>query len=354
MGTIIIFTLDIGSARNRRMHETFSIGVDFGGTNLRIASYGGDVELLDTIVAPTRLGDGREAVIRDMCEAIEALGKKDYGGRRLTGIGVGSPGPLELPQGILRNPPNLPGWDGFNLREAIKSAIGREITLESDANAAALAEQKWGTGRTYGVESLCMLTLGTGVGNGLILDGSIWHGSTGMGGEGGHIIVQDIDGAACGCGGTGCLEQYASATAILRMAVEIMGADAPASSHEVALMAGAGDRRCLQVFKRVGHALAVALTALINTLNLPLYTIGGGACEAWDLFAPVMFRELRARSYVYRLTAPDILQTTSLEPHKTYILRAELGSNAGLLGACLLPLQEKKSLPQAAGELLPG
>ena len=333
------------------MDERFSIGVDFGGTNLRIGSYGGDVELLDTIVVPTRLEDGREAVIRDMCEAIQALSKKDYGSRRLAGIGVGSPGPLELPQGILRNPPNLHGWDGFDLRGAIESGIGRGITLECDANAAALAEQKWGTGRTYGVESLCMLTLGTGVGNGLILDGNIWHGSTGMGGEGGHIIVQE-DGAPCGCGGTGCLEQYASATAILRMAGEIMGADAPGSSHEVALMAGAGDRRSLQVFERVGRALAIALTALINTLNLPLYTIGGGACEAWDLFAPVMFRELRSRSYVYRLTAPDVLQPANLEPHKTYILRAELGANAGLLGACLLPLQEKKNLSQSAGELL--
>ena len=334
------------------MDQRFSIGVDFGGTNLRIGSYGGDIELLDTIVVPTRLEGGREGVVRDMCEAIQSLARKDYGERRLAGIGVGSPGPLELPQGILRNPPNLTGWDRFNLRQAIESAVGREITLECDANAAALAEQKWGTGRTYGVESLCMLTLGTGVGNGLILDGNIWHGSNGMGGEGGHIIVQDVDGAPCGCGGAGCLEQYASATAILRIAGEIMGTDAPGSSHEVALMAAAGNRRCIQVFERVGRALAIALTALINTLNLPLYTIGGGACEAWDLFAPVMFRELHTRSYVYRLTAPDVLQPASLEPQKTYILRAELGANAGLLGACLLPLQEKKNLSQDAGELL--
>jgi glucokinase len=241
----------------------------------------------------------------------------------------------------LRNPPNLPGWDQFDLRRAVEEALGQDVILESDANAAALAEQVWGTGRTFGVDTLCMLTLGTGVGNGLILDGNIWHGHTGMGGEGGHILVKEYDGAPCGCGGHGCLEQYASATAILRMGRELMGADAPADAHGVYLAARNGDERANKVFTQVGHSLAVALTALVNTLNMPLYTIGGGACEAWDLFAPVMFDELRKRSYVYRLTAPDELAPQILTPQKTYILQAELGSGAGLLGACLLPLQKK-------------
>jgi glucokinase len=334
------------------MSEAFSIGVDFGGTNLRVGSYAGEIELMDSIVLPTRLSEGRERVVRDMCEAILALSAKDYGGRKLAGIGVGSPGPLQLPQGILCNPPNLPGWDNFGLRAALESAVGSKITLESDANAAALAEQTWGAGRSYGVDSMCMLTLGTGVGNGLILDGSIWHGTNGMGGEGGHIIVRDVDGAPCGCGGSGCLEQYASATAIVRMAHELMGEDAPENSHDVAMTAEKGDDRARKVFENVGHALAIALTALINTLNLPLYTIGGGAGEAWDLFAPTMFRELQRRSYVYRLTAPDVLSPERLEEQKTYILRAELGANAGLLGACLLPLQKKRDEARAAEQIL--
>jgi glucokinase len=344
------FNALLGGTRNDRieMNQIFSIGVDFGGTNLRVGSYAGEMELLDTIVLPTHLAEGRERVVRDMCEAIKALSMKDYGGRKLAGIGVGSPGPLQLPQGILHNPPNLPGWDNFDLRKALESALGQEVVLESDANAAALAEQKWGAGRTHDVDSLCMLTLGTGVGNGLILDGSIWHGVNGMGGEGGHIIVQDVDGAPCGCGGFGCLEQYASATAILRLAGEAMGLDSPASSHDVALLAERGDVQAFRVFEKVGHALAIALTGLINTLNLPLYTIGGGACEAWDLFAPVMFAELRKRSYVYRLTAPDELYPEKLEEQKTYILRAELGSNAGLLGACLLPLQANRDTARPA------
>jgi glucokinase len=319
-------------------NDKFSIGVDLGGTNLRIASYTSGVDFLDTTLMPTRLTEGRERIVRDMCEGIQALASKDYG-LQLAGIGVGAPGPLELPEGILRNPPNLPGWDGFNLRQAIEDTLGQEIEIESDANLAALAEQKLGAGKTHHVESLCMLTLGTGVGSGLILNGHIWHGATGMGGESGHVIVQDVDGAACGCGGSGCLEQYASASAVMRMAREMMGERAPSSSHELAVLART-DPSAQQVFDHVGHSLAIALTGLVNTLNLPLYLIGGGVSEAWDLFAPAMFHELTIRSYVYRLTKPDELQPEVLARHKTYISGAQLGPKAGLLGACLLPFQQ--------------
>jgi glucokinase len=322
------------------MSDKFSIGVDLGGTNLRIASYESGIEFLDVIQMPTRLTEGRDAVVRDMCEAIRGLAAKNYGGRRLAGIGIGCPGPLELPAGILRNPPNLPGWDGFNLREAIELGVGQPILLEGDANVAALAEQGLGAGQRHGIQSLCVLTLGTGVGNGLILDAQVWHGANGMGGEAGHLTVKDDGGAVCGCGGYGCLEQYASATAIVRMARERMCEAAPETAHEVARLARSGDPIALSIFKQVGHMLAVGLTGLINTLNLPLYLLGGGVCEAWDLFAPEMFRVLRVRSYVYRLTAPEELEPEIFLPNKTYILRAQLGSNAGLLGACLLPLQE--------------
>jgi glucokinase len=118
-----------------------------------------------------------------MCDAIRAIQAKQSSNRSLTCIGVGAPGPLELPEGILRNPPNLHGWDGFNLREAIESTLRTTIMMDNDANASALAEQKLGLGRSRSIDSLSVLTLGTGVGNGLILDGVIRSGSSGMGGE---------------------------------------------------------------------------------------------------------------------------------------------------------------------------
>jgi len=318
------------------MDRTFSIGVDLGGTNLRVAAYSLEGEFLQTITLPTRLADGRDCVVSDLCESVSRLRVIHGRTGRLVGIGVGSPGPLELPSGILRNPPNLFGWDGFNLREAIESSLDTEILLENDANLAALAEQVCGAGRTTGASSLCMLTLGTGVGSGLILDGEIWHGISGMGGEAGHIVV-DPEGPLCGCGGRGCLEQYASASAMIRMMSE---ASTPvANAREVADLAKAGDKAAQAVLECVGRALAIALTGAINTLNLPLYVIGGGGSGAWDAFAPNMFQELLSRSYIYRLTAASADRNSAFNANKTRICRAQLGSEAGLLGACLLGLR---------------
>ena len=324
--------------------ESFSIGVDLGGTNLRVAAYHEQTGIVDSVSLPTRLSFGRDQVVQDMCGAIRTLAERNDG--TLFGIGVGSPGPLELPDGILRNPPNLPGWDGFQLREAIESELGRTVALESDANLAALAEWRLGAGLKYGIDNLCVLTLGTGVGSGLILNGAIWDGFNGMGGEAGHIIVTEA-GAPCGCGGRGCLEQYASATAVVRMARERLVETGPDNAHELALLARNGNQRAREVFDTVGHSLAIALTALINTLNLPLYLLGGGVSEAWDLFSPTMFQHLHSRSYVYRLTEPQVVAPGRLEANKTYILPAELGPAAGLLGACLLGLEVPSQVESA-------
>jgi glucokinase len=330
----------------------FSVGVDFGGTNLRVASYAGGSGILDTIHLPTRLSDGPHQIVRDMAEAILDLAHKDYRDRQFIGAGIGTPGPLELPAGILRNPPNLPGWNNFNLRQTLESMLGFAVILEGDANLAALAESKLGAGIVHGVHSLCMLTLGTGVGSGIILDDRIWHGITGMGGEAGHVIVRPHGGAPCGCGGSGCLEQYASATSVVRMARERMGEAAPATSRELARMALAGDATAASVFQTLGESLAIGLTMLINTLNLPLYLLGGGLCDAWDLFAPAMFGGLHDRSYIYRLTEPEERSPKQLEWNKTYILPAQLGPTAGLLGACLLPLHSQTNLQSHAGSRL--
>jgi glucokinase len=136
------------------------------------------------------------------------------------------------------------------------------------------------------------------------------------------------------------------------MARELFGDAGPSTAHEVALLAQSGDKSSRAVFDSVGHALAIALTGLINTLNLPLYLLGGGVCEAWNLFSPPMFRELERRSYVYRLTKPEVLEPARLEVGKTHILKAKLGPSAGLLGACLAALEASTSLSRYGKELL--
>lgn len=326
----------------------FSIGVDLGGTNLRVAAYTHKHGLVETTLLPTRLGAGRDAVVSDMCQAIEAL-RTRYGVNHLAGIGVGTPGPLELPAGVLHNPPNLTGWDGFDLRSAIESRLKRPVTLESDANAAALAECVLGRGQSMKLDSLCMLTLGTGVGNGIVLNGKVWDGAAGMAGEAGHATIYP-DGPACGCGSNGCLEMYASATAVVRIANERAASGAsPAlqgatwTAQSLAEAADNGNKDAKQIFEDAGRALGIGMAALVNTLNLPLYVVGGGLAQAWHLMRDTVFAELLHRSYVYRLTAPGSAIAQRNPAGTTHVLPAELGPDAGLLGACILPFVEAEA-----------
>ena len=323
----------------------FSIGIDLGGTNLRIAAFTSDWERRGAITTPTRVQDGPGAVLDDMCAAVQKL-VADCGGRgELVGVGLGSPGPLELPSGRLLQPPNLPGFEGLELKVELEKRLQVPVVVECDANAAALAECHAGAGQKYGHHSLCMLTLGTGVGSGIILNGRVWHGFAGMGGEAGHVPVYH-DGLMCGCGTRGCLEQYASATAIARAGQNLVHAGSQngtgtISARSIAEAALAGDAESQRIYEVVGEALGIGLASLVSTLNLPLYVIGGGVVAAWELFAPSMFTELDRGSYIYRLTRPS--DSAVPEAGKTNVLPAELGPDSGLLGAAMLPFFQSLS-----------
>jgi glucokinase len=323
--------------------RSYTIGVDLGGTNLRVAAYTRSAGLLETILLPTRLAAGRLAVVEDLCGAVCDLTNRFSREHDLAGIGVGTPGPLELPAGRLHNPPNLTGWDGFDLLKELEARLRRKVILNKDANLAALAECLLGRGLTMGLDSLCMLTLGTGVGNGIILNGKIFDGAAGMAGEAGHATIYP-DGPKCPCGNNGCLEMYASATAVVRTANQrIAAGTAPAlagqkwSARTLAEAAFDGNADARQIYTDAGHALGIGLAALVNTLNLPLYVVGGGLVQAWELLKPAIFEELRHRSYVYRLTEPGSPVANNNPKGATHVLPAELGPDAGLLGACILP-----------------
>jgi glucokinase len=329
--------------------QFLTIGIDLGGTNLRVAAYTPAGGVLHSIALPTRLEAGPSAVVDDMCNTVLHLLDLYTDTHRLAGIGVGSPGPLELPAGRLHHPPNLPGWDGFHLLAEMEARLRMPVAIESDANVAVLAEYTLGLGEQLGVNSLCMLTLGTGVGNGIILDGKLWHGAAGMGGEAGHMTIHP-DGPACGCGNTGCLEVYASATAVVSAAERLICAGkatqlaqlkvngAALTSLELARAAQSGDPDAITIYEQAGRDLGIGLAGLINILNLPLYVVGGGVAESWDLLAPSLFMELERRSYVYALTAPGRPASSGMPGGGTRVLPAKLGPEAGLLGACILPL----------------
>ena len=333
--------------------QVLTIGVDLGGTSLRIAAYAPDMGVLKSISLRTRLEAGPLAVVDDMCDAITKLIDQHADGRGIAGIGVGSPGPLELPAGRLHHPPNLPGWDGFSLLAEMEKRLRRPVTLESDANAAALAEYELGLGKQLGIDSMCMLTLGTGVGNGIILDGKLWHGATGMGGEAGHMTIFP-DGAVCGCGNNGCLEACASATAVVNAADRLIASgkaqglarlkrDTALTAQNLADAARQGDTDAQSIYIETGRTLGISLAGLINILNLPLYVVGGGVANSWDLLSPAMFEELERRSYVYALTAPGRVASKGMPGGGTQVLPAKLGAEAGLLGACILPVYSSKA-----------
>lgn len=335
----------------------FAIGVDLGGTNLRIAAVDTAGNILERITTATEVAC-RDRVIDEMCAAIANLAAKHQAGEFL-GIGVGVPGIIDLKTGMLHESPNLPGWDNYPVHDEIERRLGTTVVLENDANAAALGEKWLGAGAS--VDDMCMVTLGTGVGGGLVLQGRIWHGMLGMAGEVGHINV-DANGPACGCGSRGCLEQYASAQAVKRMAAEAVAsgkapelaqaisADSEFDAKIVHQLAMRGDAAAREIFHRFGTALGITLAGLINIFNLPMYVIGGGVASAWEAFAPAMLETARRYSYIYRVTANSAGGTTGNRATPsgkgTVITRALLGSDAGLIGAARLPMTKK---PLATG-----
>ncbi|MGI9104495.1 MAG: ROK family protein [Terriglobales bacterium] len=338
--------------------SAFAIGVDLGGTNLRIAAVDEQGTLLEKVTTGTQVARGRDFVIQEMCDAIRDLSTKFAKGGRMLGAGIGVPGIIDKRTGMLRESPNLPGWNEYPVLQEIERRLGSPVILENDANAAALGEAWLGAAR--GIPDMMMITLGTGVGGGIVQNGKIWHGMTGMAGELGHITI-DPDGPRCGCGNRGCVEQFASATAVTRMAREaIAGGKAPelaraASAKDVEFsaklvysLALQGDGPARDIFRRVGWALGILLAGMVNALNLQMYVVGGGVSASWAEFSPAMFEEVRARSFVYAATAPQEKVTpasgasaqiaTAPMGHPTIITRAVLGSDAGLYGAARLPM----------------
>jgi glucokinase len=321
----------------------FSIGVDLGGTNLRAAAIGRDGEVFEDFRISTRRKEGRDRVVADIVAAIKEV-REGHKGDRLIGIGVGVPGLILLEEGIITKSPNLPGWDDFALRDALESQLHCPVVLENDANAAALGEVWRGAG--HDVEDLVLLTLGTGIGGGIISGGHVLHGYLGMAGELGHITVEPDMKVQCGCGNFGCLEVCASATAIARMGDEAIEAGKSPMLQEMrdaqgqlnALLveraAKQGDEEARRIYERMGCWLGRGFANLINIFNFPLYLVAGGVVGGWKLFAPAMFAEVEKRSVTYRES-------------NTRIEKAKLGDKAGLFGAAYLPMLYASSSGQS-------
>jgi len=306
----------------------YAIGVDLGGTNLRAAAIDQSGRMLDKISGATNFAEGRDAVLGDIVAAIEKLRQK-HGPQGLAGIGVGVPGFIRMKEGYITGSNNLPYLENFPVRDEISRRLGSVVILENDANAAALGEKWIGAGRE--VDDLVLLTLGTGIGGGIISGGRVMRGFVGMAGELGHMTVVP-NGNPCGCGNQGCLEKHASATAVISMArLMQLGEDLTAKDvDDLAREQNEKGEKARTIFKVMGEALGIALATLVNTFNFPLYLLSGGVLPAWEFFAPHMMRTLEQRSFTYRVTK-----------NETRIAQATLGNEAGLFGAAYLPWLEK-------------
>ena len=301
----------------------YSIGVDLGGTNLRAAAIDRSGRILEKVSGETKLSAGRDAVVTDIVASIVKL-RAQCGTEQLAGVGIGVAGFILMDKGIITDSPNLPGFENFAIRDEIERLLQAPVLLENDANAAALGEKWMGAGRE--VDDLVLLTLGTGIGGGVICHGKVLHGFVGMAGELGHMTVVP-NGNPCGCGNHGCLEKHASATAVTTMAKLISLGD-DLTSEDVYNLAMQGNHKARVVWATMGQALGTGLANLVNIFNYPLYLLSGGMLPAWELFAPAMFEEVRRRSFIYRNS-------------NTRIEKATLGNEAGLYGAAYLPFQAR-------------
>ena len=301
--------------------------VDLGGTHLRMALVDKAGNIHQQTKQQTPKGESAETIIAALVDAAQQW---DSYREAVVAASIMVPGAVDCDKAVVLQAPNLPSLVNYALKAELEKRLGWPVVLENDANAAAVGEMWLGAAR--GCRDVVSVTLGTGVGGGVILDGKLWRGSHGSAGEIGHTAVDPFSGLKCKCGNTGCLELFASATAIVRMTREGLSSFPESRLKSNGLTAEkvydagrAGDELALAVFKRCGIYLGIGLANLINLIDPQIIVIAGGVVNGWDLFAEEMYRQVGERAF--RAIA-----------QKVKIARAECGDNAGLLGAARLAL----------------
>lgn len=310
------------------------IGIDVGGTNLRGALVTREGKILKRMKIASEADKGIDAVVDNLVKLIKSVGE----GEDVAGVGFGIPGIIDFRTGVITQAPNISNVKNYPIRENITRRLGSEmsVVIENDANCAALGEWWMGSGKDAG--SLVMITLGTGVGGGVVLEGRLWRGADGMGGEVGHMTIYP-DGALCNCGNYGCLESYSSATAVRRMVREALDDPEtktvlreqapdidPADMPELVMKAAlAGDAVSVRIWERFGVALGIGMASLVNILNVEMIVIGGGVSQAWDMFIGSAKDELKKRG----LRAPA---------ERVRVVKSKLADDEGIIGASYLAL----------------
>ncbi|MCD7779949.1 MAG: ROK family protein [Candidatus Gastranaerophilales bacterium] len=312
--------------------KKYKIGVDVGGTNVKVALVDktGSIVYSDTV--PTRAEMGYEYTISNIIKAIQNLMKESKTTKDLIdGIGFGFPGQIDCDNGIVRLAPNIPGWVNIPIADIVSKEFDIPVKVDNDVRCAALAELNYGAGK--GSKNMICITVGTGIGSGLIINGKLVRGASNAAGEIGHIKLQIDNGPICGCGDTGCLEAFASGPAIVAMAEEyIKGgkstkyrelANPEITPYIVAEAAKQGDVVAKKIFEIIGNYIGIGLSSVVNLLNPEKIVIGGGVADAGDLLFIPIKNALKKRAMPIQGAAVEVVH-------------AELGNTAGVIGASLL------------------
>jgi glucokinase len=329
------------------MKRAWAVGCDMGGTNIRSAAVSLEGDVLIMQRAPSLASRAAEAVAENIAEHVNALlaEAKTRGLDAPRAIGVAVPGPLNVFSGTVMAAPHVAAWRSFPLRARLEEKIGRRVIVDNDANAWALGEFWRGSAR--GCREVVLLTLGTGVGGGLIVGGQLVHGRSGMAAELGHVTVEP-DGMPCDCGSHGCLEAYASTSGLRglverrlglerggQLEREMLDEDGDFSVRAMTAMARRGNRLALETFAIAGRYLGIAIASFLNTFNPELVVIGGGMAGALPYMRKTMMTEVRERAF------------TAIA-REARIVRAALGPLGGVVGAAYVALNPP-SKPRQSG-----
>ena len=311
--------------------KPYAFGVDIGGTTIKLGLFSTDGKLLDSWEIPTRTQEKGVHILPDIAAAVETkLAQKGLSQEDVEGVGMGVPGPVGA-DGTVFGCVNL-GWNRFNVAQQFFRLSGLKTKVGNDANVAALGEMWQGGGK--GFENVVMVTLGTGIGGGILIGGKILAGSHGAGGEIGHIHALDDEPEACGCGNHGCMEQYGSATGIVRLAKRCLAAhpdqatslrDLPAlTAKDVFDAAKAGDRVALTLVDQVGDLLGKCTATIAAVVDPQVFVVGGGVSKAGSILIDAMEKG-------YQKYAFPACRATSFK-------LAQLGNAAGIFGGCKMVL----------------
>jgi glucokinase len=309
--------------------ERLFVGLDVGGTSMKAGVVDDQGKPLSQVSLPTEPQRGQDAGLATMAECVRLAVKAAHLTMdRVLAIGVATPGSMDIPAGLILNPPNLKPWRNVPVRQFIADSFRLPTAFQNDANAAAYGEYWAGAGKDF--RSMVLFTLGTGIGGGIIIDNRIFEGAHSHGGELGHTKIDVHNGRLCGCGHRGCLEAYCSATAVVKRTLEALQTDDGQSSlhalgdrltsRDVFLAADAGDTLAKHIVDRTAFYLAVGAANAMHTIDPELVCFAGGMTAAGDGFLN------QVRGYI-----KDV--AFALPAAKTQVRYAELGNDAGMIGA---------------------